>query len=85
MAYEVAFTRSARKELQGFPQKTAQQIFTKIEKLVVEPRPRGCKKLTGNADLWRIRSGDFRVVYKIYDTKKLIDVISVRHRKEAYR
>ena len=78
--YTITFARAARKEIEKI-----NKIFPKIEALVNEPRPRGCKKLHGEENLWRIRVGDYRVVYAIYDEKQLIDIIAVRHRSEAYK
>lgn len=51
----------------------------------MNPRPRGCKKIEGEEDLWRIRIGQYRVLYRIYDADKLVDVIAIRHRRDAYR
>lgn len=50
-----------------------------------EPRPKGCKKLQGPTRLWRIRVGEYRVVYDIDDDQRLVDVVVIRHRSEAYR
>ena len=61
------------------------RIFPKIEALAKDPRPAGSQKLVGNKYLWRIRVGDYRVVYAIYDDKKIVDIIAVRHRKDVYR
>jgi mRNA interferase RelE/StbE len=83
--YTIVFARSARKELEGLPESTALRILARIEALAGEPRPRGCCKLTGSDDLWRIRVGDYRVLYAIDDTERLVDIIAVRHRKDAYR
>lgn len=83
--YEVVFARSARKELQGISLKVAERILEKIELLVSNPRPPGCKKLRGHSNLWRLRVGEYRVVYSIDDDNGLIDVSVVRHRSEAYR
>ncbi|MBI3650735.1 MAG: type II toxin-antitoxin system RelE/ParE family toxin [Acidobacteria bacterium] len=60
-------------------------IFPKIAMLAKEPRPPKCLKLTGEEDLWRIGVGDYRVLYTINDPQKLVDVIAVRHRREAYQ
>lgn len=83
--YSVTFARSARKELAELPDNLLQRIFTKIESLARDPRPAGCKKLQGPAHLWRIRIGDYRVVYEIDDRRHNIDIVIVRHRKDAYR
>ena len=83
--YSIVFARSARKELESLPTKLVQRIFPTIEALATEPRPRGCRKLTTEKNLWRIRVGDHRVIYTIDDDKKAIDIIAVRHRSKAYQ
>jgi mRNA interferase RelE/StbE len=60
------------------------RIVTRVEALEADPRPSGCKKLT-NAELWRIRIGDHRVVYSIEDTKLVVLVVRVGHLREIYR
>lgn len=83
--YAIVFARSARKELQAPDHAIATRIIKRIEGLAMEPRPSGVKKLEGASDLWRVRVGDWRVVYRISDREHLIDIIAVRHRREAYR
>jgi mRNA interferase RelE/StbE len=83
--YRVVFTRSARRELEGLDATVARRIISVIESLTAEPRPHGCVKLQGAADLWRIRVGDYRVVYLIDDGAQLIDIRVVRHRRDVYR
>ncbi len=83
--YTITFARSARKELEALDASIVNRIFPKIEALAEEPRPPGCLKLTGEEDLWRIRIGDYRVLYTINDKQKLVDVIAIRHRREAYQ
>lgn len=83
--YEIVFARSARKELQALDYPVAVRILKRIESLGVEPRPSGVRKLEGALDLWRIRVGDWRIVYRIADHERLIDVIAVRHRRDVYR
>src|SRR4029079_1732782 len=61
------------------------RILKQIETLVGNPRPSGVAKLEGANDLWRVRVGEWRVVYRISDRERLVDVISVRHRRDAYR
>lgn len=84
-AYDVAFARSARKELEGLTQPLRMRVFRRIERLVDDPRPAGCRKLEGADDLWRIRIGDYRVIYAVDDSRHAVDVIAVRHRSDAYR
>lgn len=82
--YSISFARSARKELEALSSPLIERIFTKIESLGVEPRPTGCKKLQGNSNLWRIRIGDYRVVYSIDDAIEVIEIIRINHRREVY-
>ncbi len=83
--YRVAFARPARKELEALREPIASRVLRRIESLAVEPRPADCRKLEGSRDLWRIRISDYRVVYRIDDASRLIDVTIVRHRSDAYR
>jgi mRNA interferase RelE/StbE len=57
----------------------------RIEQLASNQRPSGARKLEGEQHLWRIRVGDYRVVYSIDDGQRVVDVVRVRHRREAYR
>jgi mRNA interferase RelE/StbE len=83
--YKITFARSARKELEKFSAQEVNRIFPKIEALSIKPRPEGCRKLIGETNLWRIRVGTYRIIYSIDDEMRLIDIIAVRHRSEAYR
>jgi mRNA interferase RelE/StbE len=65
--YGITFARSARKELEDLDVTLIGRIFPKIKALSTEPRPAGCRKLQGEKHLWRIRVGDYRVVYAIDD------------------
>jgi mRNA interferase RelE/StbE len=83
--YAVTFSRSARKELEKLPPQLVERLFPKIESLASQPRPAGCKKLKGGQDLWCIRLGDYRVIYSLDDGRRVVDIVAVRHRSEAYR
>ena len=83
--YAITFARTARKELESLDKKVINKLFPKVENLSVNPRPDGCRKLTGNKHLWRSRVGNFRIVYSINDDKNLVDIIAVRDRKDAYK
>ncbi|MBI3693647.1 MAG: type II toxin-antitoxin system RelE/ParE family toxin [Acidobacteria bacterium] len=61
---------------------TADRVLAVLECVAVQPRPVSARKLRGAADLWRVRAGDYRVVYAIDDTQRMIDVRVIRHRKE---
>lgn len=84
-SYAVTFARSARKELQALQHDLAARILAVIEELAEEPRPAGCRKLRNSKDLWRIRIGDHRVVYRVDDRERTVDVVIVRHRSDVYR
>ncbi len=83
--YSILFRRSARKELEELPPSVASIILEAINSLAQIPRPSGCKKLKGGKNLWRIKIADYRVVYEIDDQGKIIIIVLVRHRKDAYR
>ena len=83
--YAITLARSARKELEDLDTTLINRIFPKIKILGTEPRPVGCRKLQGEKSLWRIRIGDYRVIYAIDDTSHIVDIIAIRHRSEAYR
>ena len=83
--YAITFVRSARKQLEALDRARALRIVGRIESLAVTPRPVGCVKLEGGTGLWRIRVGDYRVIYEIDDDRCRIDVSAVRHRRDAYR
>jgi mRNA interferase RelE/StbE len=85
LSYSVTFARSARKELESLADTIAFRILKKIETLPEDPRPAGCKKLTGHNALWRIRIGDYRVIYSIDDIHRHIDITIIRHRSSVYK
>jgi mRNA interferase RelE/StbE len=83
--YSVTFARSARKELQKLHPSIVRRLMQRIEALATIPRPSGVARLQGHKNLWRIRIGDYRVIYSIDDAARNIDVSVVRHRSDAYR
>ena len=82
--YLVTFAASARKELTGLPTDVIARLMPKIRELAGNPRPTGCKKLHGYRNRWRIRAGNYRVVYTIDDAGKSVDITRIAHRKEVY-
>ena len=82
--YKVIVSKSAQKELLKLPQQANDRIIPAILKLSEEPRPPGAKKLKGGADSWRIRVGDYRVIYRVDDEILIVDVRRVGHRKDIY-
>ena len=83
-SYIVEVKPSARKELEALPNSVLPRVIRKMELLSHDPRSAGCKKLKGYKDLWRIRVGDWRVLYIIDDAAKLVSVTRIAHRREVY-
>jgi mRNA interferase RelE/StbE len=82
--YSVEIKQSAQKELDALDRTLFTRLDRKILALSGNPRPAGCKKLKGYKDQWRVRVGDWRVVYIIDDTSKLVSVTRIAHRREVY-
>jgi mRNA interferase RelE/StbE len=82
--YSLEIKQSAQKELDALDDALFNRIDRKILVLAENPRPAGCKKLKGYKDQWRVRVGDWRVVYIIDDTAKLVSVTRIAHRREVY-
>lgn len=84
--YRVEIEKQAEKSLGKIPQADRNRIISKIAQLQSEPRPDGCIKLKGSlSDLYRIRSGNYRIVYGIIDDRLLILVVNIDNRKDVYR
>lgn len=83
--YRIEFTRSAEKDLRRIERSSVSAIYDAIEHLADDPRPHGVKKLAGADRTYRIRIGDYRVVYEIEDNFLLILLIRIGHRKDVYR
>jgi mRNA interferase RelE/StbE len=84
MTYSVTILRSAQKQLAKLDSQTRNRIASAIYALADNPRPSGCKKLTGRS-AWRIRIGTYRVIYEIQDNELIILVVTIAHRREVYR
>jgi mRNA interferase RelE/StbE len=83
--YAITFARSARRELERLDASVVRRVISKIESLAQNPRASGSRKLQGEQNLWRIRIGDYRVVYSVDDRQRIVDIVRIRHRREAYR
>lgn len=81
--YTVRLTKTARKQLDKLPDSIALPLLTLISELGMNPRPPGVKKLKGR-DGYRVRKGDYRIIYDIIDSVLVIEVIAIGHRKEIY-
>ncbi|MBC7925801.1 MAG: type II toxin-antitoxin system RelE/ParE family toxin [Bryobacteraceae bacterium] len=83
--YTLLVKPSAQKELNALnDKKLIGRLVAKIEALIANPRPAGCRKLQGFRDLWRVRVGDYRIVYAIDDGSRCIDVTRIAQRSEVY-
>ena len=83
--YEVVLAQQAERDLRRLPAEIFHRIIPEIKALARVPRPRGCRKLTGSKRDYRIRVGDYRVIYEIDEKAKVVRVMRVRHRREVYR
>ncbi len=83
--YEVRFKPSVQKTLDGLQKKLVTRILNRIEQLAVEPRPRDARKLKGSTDYYRIRSGDYRIIYTVQDDIFLILVVAIGERGSIYK
>jgi mRNA interferase RelE/StbE len=83
--YEILIERTAERDLRALPQAIFNRTVSRINALAENPRPPGCHKLTGSRNDWRIRIGDYRVVYDIDDTRRRVRIFRVKHRREVYR
>ncbi|MEK6609992.1 MAG: type II toxin-antitoxin system RelE/ParE family toxin [Gemmatimonadota bacterium] len=85
MSYRIAFTRRAEREFGSLPERERVRLGRRIDALATTPRPSGMKTLGGAEDLYRLRSGDYRVIYQIEDRVITIAVVRVGHRRDIYR
>jgi len=83
-SYKLLITRSASKELEEVPRKDRNRIIAKIRGLQGDPRPPGSEKLSGD-DKYRLRQGDYRILYEIEDPQLIITVVRIGNRRDVYR
>ena len=83
--YRVLLERSAEKDLSRLSSDVHYRVIKAIKGLAENPRPPGCRKLAGTQNDWRIRVGDYRVIYETADQIRIVRINRVRHRSEAYR
>ena len=83
--YQVLLERSAERDLKRLSANVHDRVIEAIKELAGNPRPPGCRKLVGSQNDWRIRVGDYRVIYEIADAIRIVRVNRVRHRREIYR
>lgn len=83
-SYSLRIKRSAEKELRIVPKEDLPRVIERIQSLAVNPRPPGHQKLSGH-DQYRIRQGDYRILYTIDDPGRVVEIIKIGHRREVYR
>ena len=84
LKYSLEIRRSAQRELDALDDALFTRIDRKILALADDPRPPGCRKLKGYKDQWRVRVGDWRMVYIIDDAARLVSIMRIAHRREVY-
>ena len=85
MSYTIEFTASATCELKALERAIQRRIATHIDSLASNPFPAGSKKLQGESDLYRIRVGDYRVLYRVDGKRVTVLIVKIGHRREVYR
>lgn len=84
-SYRIEWRRSAKSEFRKLPQQIRSRVLSAVAELIDNPFPTGARKLVGNNDLWRLRIGNYRVIYRVESEVLIIEIVRVRHRKDAYR
>lgn len=84
MAYSVEIKLSAAREIEAIPRADRRRVVERIGRLAEDPRPRGCEKLAGG-EHYRVRQGDYRIVYIVEDEHLVVWVVKVGHRRDLYR
>lgn len=85
MSYSIVFVPSAQRSLQQIEKRDQKRIVARIDALAEDPYPPGARKLSGGTAEFRIRIGDYRVIYSVNDVEILVVVIRIGHRKDVYR
>jgi mRNA interferase RelE/StbE len=83
-SYRLLIKPSADKEIEALPKQDRRRIVAKITSLSRDPRPPGCEKLSGH-DQYRLRQGNYRILYEIQDLNLIVVVVKVGHRRDVYR
>ena len=84
-SYRLVWKRSAEKELRELPKEAVSRLVGMAEELADDPFPQGARKLAGTEHTYRLRSGDYRLIYTVERGRLVVEVVRVAHRKEAYR
>ncbi len=85
MTYKIDFTRAAEKQLADVPRTELKKLAKRIDKLAFDPFPQGHEKLKGEDEIYRVRQGDYRILYSVFKSKLIVLVVKIGHRREVYR
>ena len=85
MGYHITYRKAFKKELRKLKPTVLKAVVRRILALADEPRPKGCTKLEGSDVTYRIRQGDYRIIYNIYDDLVVVEVVKIGHRSDVYR
>ncbi|MGB7631413.1 MAG: type II toxin-antitoxin system RelE/ParE family toxin [Candidatus Deferrimicrobium sp.] len=83
--YTVEFTHRAEKDFRALPPEIRRRLASKIDALAIDPRPQGVRILAGTEDIFRLRVGDYRILYRILDDRLVVLLVKIGHRREIYR
>ena len=83
--YQIEWKKTALRELKRLDRQVVPRIVAAVESLSSDPLPSGIRKLQGSQRTYRMRMGDYRVIYELYESRLVIEIVRVRHRKDAYR
>jgi mRNA interferase RelE/StbE len=84
MSFQIVLPKAVQKELDRLPDHVCEHVLDALDNLKKQPRPPGCKKLRG-VNAWRVRCGDYRIIYEIADKELRILVVTIAHRRDVYR
>ena len=83
--HDVLLERAAERDLKALPRAVCDRIITQLKALAHNPRPAGCRKIVGSQNDWRVRIGDYRIVYEVDNKANTVRIMRIRHRREVYR
>jgi len=84
VTYRVDFTTAAARQIKKLPRPARDKVLDAVTALADEPRPHGSRKLAGEEIAWRVRVGDYRIIYEIVDNQLTVTILRAAHRREAY-
>ena len=85
MRYQVTLGKTAKRDLRRLDNVWQKRVVSRLQQLIDTPRPTGVAKLRGTDNEWRLRIGDYRLIYEIDDEQHIVNVLHIRHRREVYR